>query len=81
MVDRKEIVKDAEDAYEHPRSVLEDAALSRSDKIRILESWKDDLLQLQRASEENMPSADAGAGDTAERLQEVVEVLDELGAE
>ncbi len=78
MLDRREIVKGVEKVYDHPRDVLEDEDLSRADKIRVLESWKSDLLQLQRASEENMPSAEPQAGATADRLKAVVEALEAL---
>lgn len=78
MPDRKEGVKDAEKTYGEPRRVLEDASLSTAEKIDVLESWKSDLLQLQRASDENMPGTDVQGGSTADRLKQVVEALDAL---
>lgn len=77
-MDRREIVKDVEKVYTEPRRVLEDRELSTEEKIRVLESWKNDLLELQRASDENMPSTEPEAGSTADRLTQVVEALEEL---
>jgi len=59
----------------HPRRVLTDDGLSTTDKIRLLEDWRLDLLEKLRASEENMPSAIERPGDVAERLRQVTEAL------
>ncbi len=78
MPDRKTSARDVEKLYKEPRRVLEDPDLTTEDKISVLENWKSDLLQLQRASEESMQSPDARDGSIAERLKRVVEALEEL---
>lgn len=81
MLKRNEIVKDVEKLYQEPRNVLEDADLSDADKLKVLENWKADLVELLTASDENMPSSQADAGSVADRLQGVVEAIEILRAE
>lgn len=81
MTDYRAVVKDVEKVYSEPSRVLDDADLTRADKIDVLLNWKNDLVQLQRASEENMPSTDVRAGATADLLKQVVEALETLQAE
>lgn len=62
-----------------PRSIVQDASLTDEQKIRMLEDWRLDLLERQRASEENMDSLDRrSAGDIGEQLRLVTSALTEL---
>jgi hypothetical protein len=72
MSDRANIERLSRD----PAKVLASEALSDDEKMSILESWKLDLVERQRASDENMRAgSDAPAGDAAERLREVANAL------
>ncbi len=62
---------DPERAYREPRLLVESDELSVRDKLSLLESWRTDLIELQKAAEENMPSANVPPGTTAAKLAEV----------
>jgi hypothetical protein len=66
---------DPEREFGEPRKVLEDASLTAEQKLEILESWRADLIELQVAEEENMPSSDADQGAAAARLTEVSKAI------
>lgn len=59
--------------YESP-SELEKAPLSVHAKLEILESWEQEAVQLQHATEENM------TGGEASRLDEVRKAIDRIKA-
>jgi len=62
-----------------PRSIFHDGSLTDEQKIRLLEDWRLDLLERQRASEENMDSPDRrSAGVIGEQLRLVTSALTEL---
>ena len=67
---------DPEHRFGDPRQLAADPAISDAEKLRILESWRLDLVELQRAEEENMPSAGVEPDETAKKLAEVSRVLD-----
>lgn len=75
MLKREDLTRDTERLFKTPSHVLESDELSLADKIRVLENWKLDLLELQRASEENMVGADGQGASVAERLRAVNESL------
>lgn len=56
--------------YERPQQVLE-SDLAADEKIAILEDWQLDLVERQRATEENMPAAATEAGAIADALRDV----------
>lgn len=60
-------------AYNDPREVLNDKALSRDDKIAVLREWYYDALRLQESEAENM------SGGEPDRLRSVSNALLELG--
>lgn len=60
--------------YDSPAELLRDAALSRDEKIEMLESWRDDKEAMLRATEEGMQ----GDG-RAELLKEIEKALTSLG--
>ncbi|MBV1789429.1 hypothetical protein KQ940_15340 [Marinobacterium sp. D7] len=60
--------------FDEPGDVLEEASLSREDKIKILRRWEFDAREREVAEEENM----AGAQDS--RLGDILAALNQLGA-
>jgi len=74
-----EPMQNPERVFRDPQRVLEHQELSEEQKIRLLMNWRLDLLELERATEENMAGTD-DAGNVAERLSRVNAALDELGA-
>lgn len=71
-----------QDHAERERSDLS-ALMDRSDispreKLRRLESWQSDLIQLEKADEENMPRANGKPGETAAMLAAVTAAISTL---
>lgn len=60
-------------AYAHPNEVLEDASLTRDQKIEVLREWHYDATRLQDSAAENM------TGGEPDRLQSVSNALLKLG--
>jgi len=58
--------------YERPREVLEDEALARYQKYRLLTRWAYDELRLMSSSDEGMDGGDSAC------LHEVMEALREV---
>ncbi|MEQ8312760.1 MAG: hypothetical protein RL839_13200 [Gammaproteobacteria bacterium] len=54
----EEYIHDPAGHFSSPKEVLEHAELDAQSKIKILEAWKQEQLQLMKASEENMPGPD-----------------------
>jgi hypothetical protein len=81
VIKRDILVQNAEREFKEPQHLLEDQDLSDDQKIQILLGWQLDLLDLQRAADENMPSADSPSGEVAEKLQKVSEALEDLRGE
>ena len=75
---RASTIVDPEATYREPRVVLEDGSLSDAEKIQLLLDWRQDLLELQTAAEENMPNQRSDANG-ATRLQAVMDALITLG--
>lgn len=65
---------DPTNVFRHPRDVLLAESLSKKQKIQVLRRWEYDARELQVATEENM------AGGPADRLDEILEALNQLGA-
>jgi len=66
--------------FPDPGTLAASTELSRPDRIRALLDWKQDLLELQKAGEENMPDR-SGRTDVATRLKAVSDALISLGHE
>jgi len=49
------ILRDPSAVYKHPEDVLNDSALSDSEKSQVLAQWEYDAREMQIATEENMP--------------------------
>lgn len=69
---------DPELEFGDPRKLADDPALTTRQKLKILEDWKLDLLELQKAEEENMPSVGAEPEATARKLAEVTRVMEAI---
>ncbi len=75
---RASTIVDPEAAYHEPHLILEDGSRSDAEKIQLLLDWRQDLLELQTAAEENMPNQ-RGDANGATRLQAVMDALITLG--
>ena len=62
--------------YETPADLVRDDSLSRDEKIRMLEDWRDDKKDYMRASEEGMEGV-----DRSERLRQIKKALAALQEE
>lgn len=63
---------------ENPGEVLEDDARSPEEKEEYLESWRLDLLERVRATEENMVSNSGQTDELSDQLRQVISALAEL---
>ena len=61
MIEFEQALKNPAAAFEEPEAILRVRDLSRDQKVKLLRQWEYDALQLEVATEENMPSA-AGEG-------------------
>jgi len=73
MSDEKK--SDPSEHFDDPHQVLDDAELSKADKLEVLTSWANEIRLLQVAEEENM----GGSPELAERLAAVEQALLSLG--
>jgi hypothetical protein len=64
--------------YDDPREIVESDSLSYQQKLAALENWRLDLLELQQATDENMPSAANNGGEPGEKLRQVNNALVDL---
>jgi hypothetical protein len=64
--------------FDDPRELIERKNLSDEDKIKVLQDWQSDLIQLQKAVEENMPSISCEPGETAVKLTQVTAAIAKL---
>lgn len=67
--------RDPERTFTEPRLLVENDELSASEKLAVLESWQADLIELQKAAEENMGSANVAPGTSAAKLAKVTEAI------
>jgi hypothetical protein len=58
-----------------PAAILRDTALSDKKKTVALQNWRQDLIELQTATEENMTPTENHAGRLSEQLSRVTEAL------
>ena len=73
-------LSDPETTFLEPRFVVENKGLSHDEKVKILLDWRQDLLELQTATEENMPR-ERGESNVGARLTAVTNALIALGYE
>ncbi len=62
--------------YETPDELVRDGSLSRDEKIRMLEEWRNDKKDYMRASDEGMEGV-----DRTERLRQIKKALAALQEE
>lgn len=67
--------RDPETEFNDPRQLVESTSLTATEKLKILESWQMDLIELQKAEEENMSNGSTDTGSTAKKLAEVMEAI------
>ena len=63
-------------AYDTPQLVVDDARLTREQKIEILRRWEYDEAERRVAEEEGMPAG--AAGDNGDLLRQILLALDAL---
>ena len=73
-------LSDPESTFLEPRFVAENKGLTRDEKIKVLLDWRQDLIERQTASEENM-LRESGSSNVAARLQAVTDALISIGYE
>lgn len=73
-------IRDPGSKYDAPRQVIEDRSLSSDEKLRILESWRADTIELLRAEEENMEAVSNELDGDARRLTELSKAIEEVSA-
>lgn len=74
MIPKQKLMHDPSSVFDDPDDVVDNTALSRGEKIEILQQWKQEVTLRLVADEEAMP----GDSKDSERLQEVSEALVEL---
>ncbi len=78
-VDRKKAFTVPQSVFDYPEEVVRCRELSHDDKVTVLRNWKQELVQLQKAGEENMldergPS-DRGTSDVGSQLAAVTQAM------
>lgn len=74
MFSKDELMRHPADVFKEPLRVLEHPELSAQQKEAILTQWKDEVVQRQKAEEENMDDG----GSVAELLQEIQNALERI---
>jgi len=69
-IDRRKAFKVPQAVFGYPQAVLRCGELSHDEKLTVLRNWKQELMQLQKAGEENMLD-ERGPSDVGSRLAEV----------
>lgn len=79
VMKRDTLMQNPDREFQDPRRLLEDQELTDKQKVQLLMNWRLDLLELERATEENMASA-KDTGKVAEKMKKVNDALGALGA-
>lgn len=74
MSEIDDILRDPSAAFADPCEVLCQARLSRDDKVRVLQQWRYDQVQLQVASNENL-TGDTNHGAVIRKIDECLRQL------
>jgi len=77
-VDRKKAFTAPQAVFTYPEAVAQCRELSHDEKLTVLRNWKQELVQLQKAGEENMLD-ERGPGDVGSRLTAVTNAMIVLG--
>jgi hypothetical protein len=73
-VDLKKAFSVPQSVFKYPEAVLHCRELSHDDKVTVLRNWKQELVQLQKAAEENMLD-ERGPSDVGSRLAAVTQAM------
>jgi hypothetical protein len=76
----RKMIRDPEGEAGDPAVFAGRADLTDEEKLRVLQSWRTDLLEMQHAVEENMASVGRKPGDVSARLAEVMAAIAEIGS-
>ena len=76
-IDRKRAFKAPQSVFLFPHAVVQTRELSYDDKLAVLRNWRQELIQLQKAGEENMRDG-RGPDDVGTRLAAVQQAMTEL---
>ncbi len=78
--DFDEVVSDPAAFYETPEAVVDDGALNRAQRLRLLGEWAQDLIDRQVAENEGMapetPAAGAADAQLLRRVNAAIEVVE-----
>ena len=77
MLSKDELMRHPAAVFKEPLRVLEHPELSADQKVAILTQWKDEVVQRQKAEEENM----GDGGSVAELLREIQNALEQIKAD
>ena len=77
-IDRKKAFRAPQAVFTYPEAVVQCRELSHDEKLTVLRNWKQELVQLQKAGEENMLD-ERGPGDVGSRLAAVTDAMIVLG--
>jgi hypothetical protein len=75
----EKLIPDVSKHFATPEALLAAKDLTREQKLKLLQQWEYDLQLQQVASEENMTDETA-PGNSAERIQQVHQAAEKLGA-
>jgi len=73
-IDRKKAFTVPQSVFKYPEAVVHCRELSHDDKVTVLRNWKQELVQLQKAGEENMLD-ERGSSDVGSRLAAVTQAM------
>jgi hypothetical protein len=73
-IDRKKAFTAPQSVFSYPQAVVRCRELSHDEKLTVLRNWKQELVQLQKAGEENMLD-ERGPSDVGSRLAEVTDAM------
>ena len=73
-IDRKKAFTVPQSVFKYPQAVVRCSELSHDEKLTVLRNWKQELVQLQKAGEENMLD-ERGPSDVGSRLAEVTDAM------
>jgi hypothetical protein len=71
----QEWMRNPEQHFSSPTEILKSIDLNDVEKLRLLSSWKNDLIELQHASEENMDTATGTSSASADVLGQVLAAM------
>ena len=77
-MDFRQALKNPAKLFAKPEDIESSTAFDADQKRAILLQWKDQLIQLQKATDENMPGPESN-GTGADCLRRVVDALTRLG--